>query len=255
MRTTPFTELLAVYRACPRGLTEGAKYGKRLLAAPEELASLFSLSVAQFSRYANIDETFHDGPLAPAFGPKHGQAVTHTVDVAKRLADAAGRTVEGAGGFDFAYVDRELDVMRTDTTQLLDDGSISKRALVLDLLLSHEDGTPILTEVKIGQDTHPIYALVQVLAAAAHLVTPAQRTRLAKCYGATVSVPQVGPYLDLALLLIDKPAVGKGATMLPDAQELASALLSTGHVSGLIRAIHFLVPDDLGAPSLVFHRA
>lgn len=164
-----------------------------MLAAPEELASLFLLSVAQFSRYSNIDEAFHDGSVAPAFGTQHGQEIKYTVDVAKRLADASSRTVSGPAGFQFDYVDREFDVMRTSPSQPLDDGSPSKRALVLDLLLRRTDGTPLLAELKIGKDTHPIYALVQVLAAAAHLVTPLQRIRLAKCYGPEVEVPAAGP--------------------------------------------------------------
>jgi hypothetical protein len=213
--TTPYTEILAAYKACPRGLTEGEAYGKRLLEAPEQLATRFSLSVAQFSRYSNIDESFHEGPGAPSFTTQHGQTVTHTVDVAKRLAGADRRTLAGDGGFDFAYVDRELDVMRTSSTQFFEDGTSSKRALVLDLLLADKERVPILTEVKIGKDTHPIYALVQVLAAAAHLVTPAQRFRLERCYGNSVVLPAAAPYLDLAVLLVDKPQAGKAARCSP----------------------------------------
>jgi hypothetical protein len=253
--TTPYTEMLAIYRACPRGLREGEKYGKHLLAAPEAVASLFVLSVAQFSGYSNIDEAFHYGSAAPPFGMQHGQEIKYTVDVAKRLADASSRTVSGPAGFEFHYVDRELDVMRTSASQPLDDGSPSKRALVLDLLLCRENGTPILAELKIGKDTHPVYALVQVLAAAAHLVTPMQRVRLAKCYGPEVQVPAAGPYLELAVLLVDKPATGKAASMLGDARELASALEDTAQLRGLIGAIHFLVPEDLNATSLIFHHS
>ena len=253
--TTPYTEMLAIYRACPRGLTAGEKYGKRLLAAPEELASVFLLSVAQFSRYSNISEAFHDGPVAPAFDAQHGREIKYTVDVAKRLADASSRTVSGPDGFEFEYIDRELDVMRTSSSQPLDDGSPSKRALLLDLLLRRADGTPILAELKIGKDTHPVYALVQVLAAAAHLVTPMQRIRLAKCYGPEVEVPAAGPYLELAVLLVDKPMTGKAASMLADAQELASALVDTAQLRGFIRAFHFLVPEDLDGPSLIFHHS
>jgi hypothetical protein len=252
--TTPYTEMLAVFRACPRGLTEGEAYGETLLAAPERLASLFFLSVAQFSRYSNIDEPFHEGNVAPPFTPDHGVTITRTVDVAKRLADGGGCVVEGEGGFEFVYVDRELDVMRTSTTQLLDDGTSSKRALVLDLLLARSDGTPILTELKIAKDAHPHYALVQVLAAAAHLVTPAQRARLEKTYVGRVRMPRRPPYIDLAILLVDKPDTGKAASILADAQKLSVALLASPEVGSLIRGIHFLVPQDLGESPL-FHRA
>lgn len=254
MTTTPYTEMLAVYKACPRGLTAAEPYVERFLASPDELASLFALSVAQFSRYSNIDEPFHEAPLAPKFGDAHGVTVERTVDIAKRLADAGVCVVNDPGGFEFTYVDRELDVMRTSTMQLLDNGAESKRALLLDLLLRRADGTPVLTELKIERDTHAVYALVQVLAAAAHLVTPAQRTRLAKIYAPHLKVPLAGPYVDLAVLLVEKPATGKGATLLSSARELASALMQRPQVSGFIGAFHFLVADDFDASSLVFRR-
>ena len=252
--TTPYTEMLALYRACPRGLTKGEAFGRELLAAPERVASLFALSVAQFSRYSNIGESFHEDAVAPPFSSGHGEKTTRTVDVAKRLADADRCSVAGDDAFEFRYVDRELDVMRTSTTQLLDDGTNSKRALVLDLLLAQADGTPILTELKIAKDAHPNYALIQVLAAAAHLVTPAQRFRLMRCYGESLALPERAPFIELAVLLVDKPATGKAVTMLSDAQELAQALMRDPAVSSLVRAIHFLVPEDLTDRSLVFHR-
>jgi hypothetical protein len=183
--TTPFTDMLAEYRACPRGLVAGEAYGASLLEDPGRLASLFLLSVAQFSRYSNVDEPFHEGPFAPQFTPEHcTEPIRRTVHVACRLAGADRRTIECAEGasLEVLYVDRELDVMRTSKTQMLDDGTPSKRALVLDLLLARPDGTPVLTELKIKKDTHPVCALLQVLAAAAHLVTPAQRKRLETCY-------------------------------------------------------------------------
>jgi hypothetical protein len=126
---------------------------------------------------------------------------------------------------------------------------------VLDLLLARSDGTPILTEVKIERDTHPHYAFIQVLAAAAHLVTPAQRFRLGRCYSDSIAVSERGPFVDLAVLLVDKPGSGKAATMLSDAQELGKVLIRNPAVGSLIREIHFLVPADLAERSLVFHRA
>jgi hypothetical protein len=251
--TTPFTEMLAEYRACPRGLVAGEAYGASLLEDPR-LASLFLLSVAQFSRYSNVDEPFHEGPLAPPFTPEHcTEPIRRTVHVACRLAGADRRTIECVGGesLELLYVDRELDVMRTSTTQLLDDRSQSKRALVLDLLLARSDGTPLLTELKIKKDTHPVCALLQVLAAAAHLVTPAQRKRLETCYSEKVALPGAAPYLDLAVLLVDKPRRGKSVDLLETAKLLARELLKVASVGSLIGQIYFLVPDDLEQRSIV----
>jgi hypothetical protein len=252
--TTPLTEMLAVYRACPRGLTEGEAYGKRLLAEPDHLASLFLLTVAQFSRYVNISEAFHDGPAAPPFTPHHGVNVASTVDVAKRIFDAGGGVVEGDDGFEFVYVDRELDVMRSSSGQPFDDGTPSKRALVLDLLLARLDGTPIATEVKIGKDTHAVYALVQALAAAAHLVTPAQRVRLEEIYANAVMIPKRAPYVEVAILLVGLPRTGKAVEVLGVAQEVARSLLSAPAFNTIVGAIHFLVPVDLGERPIVFRR-
>jgi nucleotide-binding universal stress UspA family protein len=110
--------------------------------------------------------------MAPPFASHHGETLERTVDVARRLSDGRFRSAPGFNVPGFRYIDRELDVMRTSAGQMLDDGSPAKRALVLDLLLaSADDGRPIVTEVKIRTDGHAISALIQALAAAAHLVT------------------------------------------------------------------------------------
>jgi hypothetical protein len=68
-------------------------------------------------------------------------------------------------------------------------------------------------------------------------------------------LPKAGPYVDLAVHLVDKPHAGKAADLLRDAQRLAWELLRTAAVGSLIWEIHFLLPQGLGQPPLVFHRA
>jgi hypothetical protein len=253
-KTTPFTEMLAECRACPRGLTAGEAYGERLLENPARLATLFLLSVAQFSSYSNVGESFHEASFAPHFNVDHGKSIRAAVDLAARCAYADRVTVmcgETGETFDLSYVDRELDVMRTSKTQLFDVGGQSKKALMLDLLFARTNETgAMLVEGKIRRDTHPVLALVQVLAAAAHLVTPAQRRRLENVYS-NVRLPSAAPYLDVAVLLVDKPQRGKAVALLETAKALAAELLKTAGVGTLIRHIYFLAWDDSDPRSLV----
>jgi hypothetical protein len=81
----------------------------------------------------------------------------------------------------------------------LEDGTPSKRAIVLDLLLENRmDSTPIVAELKIRKDEDALYGLIQCLCAATHLVTVSQ---LANVYGLTSVLRNSGPYLDLYIIL------------------------------------------------------
>jgi hypothetical protein len=75
-RLTPLTEMLGVYRrlheAGQGGLQAHAKLAKELSSNPAVLESSFLLSVAQFARYANPRQFFHEGQLgdgAPSAAP------------------------------------------------------------------------------------------------------------------------------------------------------------------------------------------
>src|SRR5881392_296505 len=66
--TTPLTELLVYYRRLSEsgncGLVAHLALAKRLAQDPAELVALFALSVAQFARYSNPKQFFHEGELA-----------------------------------------------------------------------------------------------------------------------------------------------------------------------------------------------
>jgi hypothetical protein len=83
-----------------------------------------------------------------------------------------------------------------------------------------------------------ISALIQALAAAAHLVTPAQRARLGTIYGeAGLAVPPRPPYADVAVLLIDPPD-GTRVEIIAIAKALGAALEQSAAFGSLIRRIH-----------------
>jgi hypothetical protein len=173
-----------------------------------------------------------------------------------RWAKAAGVcSVAGDPPLAFRYVDRELDCMRTAPGRPLEDGTDSKRAIVLDLLLEDvTDGTPILAELKIRKDKDALYGLIQVLAAAAHLVTAAQRTRLRNVYGLTAAERRGGPYLDLYVVFFEPAVKGEWVTVLKHTLELRDALLAESAVATLVRQIEFL-HAELGSDGLEFERA
>ena len=236
--TTPLTEMLELFRVMnPHGLGKSQRFAKKFKNDPADLAGRFLRSVEHFGSYSNIDQGFHDKPTI--FKAGHGLQIQRTVDLGQRLSGAGDCAIPGTD-LAFTYVDRELDCMRTYPGQKLEDGEPSKRAIVLDLLLRHKDGTPILAELKIREDADAFYGLVQALAAAAHLVTEKQLERLAKQYP-VLRINEREPRVDICVLLY--PAGRRKGTRVPllkDAQEIALGFLAHEGIGKLIRDISFV---------------
>lgn len=256
-QTTPITEMLGLYRRLSaigsNNLTAhlglATEFGKR----PEELSARFALSVSQFARYHNPGQGFHDGDgVAPI--PSVPEEINRTVHFAAHLAAREQWDVAEAPDLAFGYVDREPDIMRTFPGQPLDDGTPSKKAMVLDLLLRNaRHGTPIVAELKIKEDENAFYGLVQGLAAAAHLVSASQRIRLTNTYGLPYTTTD-GPYLDVYVILFRHPMKGVRPEILERSKEIRNALIETASVSALLRRIEFL-HSDLIDGSLTFEVA
>ena len=154
---TPLTEMLGLYRGLAvrgqSGLTAHEALAKDWCENPRKLAVPFLLSVAQFSRYSNDQQSFHEGPLAPDHPETDS---TRTADFAGWLKTSETWPVDEAPELAFRYLDRELDCMRTSPGVNLEDGTPSKMALKLDLLLANAgDGTPIVAELKLRKDEDP----------------------------------------------------------------------------------------------------
>lgn len=105
------------------------------------------------------------------------------------------QVVSGQDGFRFDVVDYEIPPARTTKNAPLmlnqyEDGTPSTKGMKIDLLLRHEDGTPIVGETKVakveGYDTDAVLALIQALAGATQFATPSQQERLAVHYRDTL---------------------------------------------------------------------
>src|SRR5438876_1687639 len=112
-----------------------------------ELVALFTRSLAQFARYSNPNQFFHEGELAGGRISAAGEPIagacalvisppsaeiSRTVHFAQWVRATENCEVPGRPELAFRYVDRELDGLHMSPGQLLEDGTQSKRALVLD---------------------------------------------------------------------------------------------------------------------------
>ncbi len=260
MSTTPLTELLRFYRqlseAGNRGLVAHLGMARQFSREPAKLVAMFEQSLQQFARYSNPTQFFHEGeislgniatadvPAAGACAPINGSpsdGIKRTVDFAQWVNSLGVCEVAGKPELAFAYVDRELDCIRTSPGRPLEDGSPSKRAFVLDLLLKNSmDGMPILAELKIQGDEDALYGLIQGLCAAVHLLTEPQRTRLRFVYGLTPVVRDAGPYLDLYIIFFQPKKRGQWPNVLCETLKVRDHLLQQPQVATRIRRIEFL---------------
>lgn len=81
--------------------------------------------------------------------------------------------ITGSGGTSFTYVYRELSPLR-----ITEKGGARPKVRWLDLLLRSDTDRPIVTELKVGRDSLPYYALVQALMYTADLCGQNQFDRI-----------------------------------------------------------------------------
>ena len=258
--TTPLTDLLQSYRLLRkpghRGLSAHLSEVRQFSKDPAGLAGLVERSMKQFARYSNPKQFFHageisaectnlaDSPVPGACAPLGGpppEKIERTIDFAQWASRLDVCEVAALPELAFEYIDRELDCLRTSPGQLFEDGTPSKRALVLDLLLNNKvDATPILAELKIRADEDAFYALIQCLCAAVHLISQPQRERLRSVYGLTSLNKDCGPYLDLYIIFVEPRKTGEWPVVLGETIKLCDQLLKQPVVAGIIRRIEFL---------------
>jgi hypothetical protein len=269
--TAPLTELLGYYRWLNElgngGLVAHLTLAQRLAREPDELVEMFMLSLAQFARYSNPTQFFHEGelfageiaaagkPIARACAPvpyPPPATISRSVHFAQWVCATGNCGVAGVPELAFGYVDRELDCLRTSPGKLLEDGNWSKRAMVLDLLLENRmDSTPIVAELKIRKDEDALYGLIQCLCAAAHLVTASQRARLRNVYGLTSVLSNSGPYLDLYVIFFEPEMKGLWPRVLRQTLAVRDGIMKQAPVTSMIRRIEFL-HAALGTTGLEF---
>ena len=183
-------------------------------------------------------------PVSGACAPVnscHPERILRTIDFAEWICNLGACQVNDRPDLNFNYIDREIDCLRTSPGQLLENGTWSKRAVVLDLLLKNNaDGTPILAELKIRDDEDAFYGLIQCLCAAAHLVTASQRKRLRNVYGLTSQLRNSGPYLDLYVIFFEPKVRGLWPEVLKETLALRESLMKQPTITDHIRHIEFL---------------
>ncbi len=149
--------------------------------------------------------------------------------------------VDGAEDLDFVYLCRELTPMsslgRGRREWLVED---SDRRISLDALLMNAlDRTPIVAEIKVGNDENAELALVQALAAAAQLSTLAQRKRLGSEFRDYLGL-EVPMRLDVYVITARVPDTGIRPQLAERAHRLADELDRSGALGEWVRKIRFL---------------
>lgn len=252
-RTVPYTPMLKLHHEIPRlSRAQQLARAEDLAADPGELARAFTESVDLFAAYDNRDEGFAgSAPRKPLEWDR--EAIHRTNDLAGRLERDGGLQVSKRANLAADYVAREVSVMRATGGATFDNpaaAGMAGRALQPDVLLANRaDRTPIVGEVKITQpgtnqtDKNPFAALIQVLAAAAHLATATQYERLRLHFpDAGFAAPSNdGPRLDIYLIAVaHDDRITHMADLLTMTRQISEALVADKAVARLLRRIAFL---------------
>lgn len=261
-RTVPYTPILRMYRELPTARVQQLARAKELAADPGELAHAFTYSVERFAAYCPRDEGFAgSAPRKPLEWDR--EAIRKTNDLAGRLERDGGLEVPERADLAADYVAREVSVIRTTGGATFDDPAatgMAGRALQPDLLLvNRADRTPIVAEVKITRpgtnqtDKNPFAALIQVLAAAAHLVTAAQYERLRRHFPEVeMAAPSSsGPRLDVYLIAVaHDDRITYMADLFEATRQISQKLVAHKTVARSLRRIAFLDIEPAGTPPL-----
>ncbi len=246
----PLTDLRSLYgmfdlfssMECQRAMAEEALRDNN----PGILAEKFQKSVERFSRYSNIEEPFYPGSSARKELPDPAQidSIDGGLSLTAFLKSAASAQVIDNPNLDFCFVERELVPARTTGNAVFENDEPSIRVRRLDWLLANaQDRLPIITELKVGNDKNPFYALMQVLMYAAELATPNQLTRLQRHYPDRFSIPASdgtahGPVLDAYIVLSNyNSRSGIRQEILETTNQLCQRLVGEKAISKYIRRI------------------
>jgi hypothetical protein len=255
---TPIMLHYNVLRDMPQ--EERLKDAERFLKNPDELAVEIADSVAHFAQYDNVSEHFYPDRPKRAFG----DAIARTNDLVLRLREqkrivpvnslkrvmttsCPGVIAVSAEKLKSEYCDREILIQRTRSPAEWEDGLRNIGGLRLDILLADaNDHTPIVAELKLPGDMDPYFALIQVLACAAHMATANQYARMRRhlCPG---KFPELRhpPRLDAWILFV-KDAGQRAAHRPPGlympeltdaAERLAPCILSVDAIKDSLRRI------------------
>lgn len=248
----PTTPLLKEYRAMrQQSQRQRLDAAHELISSADAFAQRVRESIERFGVFDNTAEPFcpHHAPLGDPVAIVGGRSL------ATALAQGT-QTVSGGAGFSFTLVDYEVPPARTTSKAPLmlnqwDDGTRSITTMKIDLLLRHEDGTPMIGEAKVanarGYDTDSVLALVQALAGATQFATPHQQRRLARHYPHAFELQS---RLDVVVVAYQPPVLANStfqAQLDAAARTLAQVLTQSPQFPKELRYIRFL--RARGAPS------
>jgi hypothetical protein len=238
--------MLGLYRSMSTrgfGLKERLSLARCFNAAPLELVSLFRASVAYSALHQHRRTSFHDVGVTPAETLEPPVSLPWVGPPSRNPTYLFASKCREGLNFPFAYVDRELECLRTpapDEAQY-DDLLVP---LELDLLFATRTARwPILAELKINDDRDAVYGLIQVLAAAAYLVSDPQRACLTAQYPDVIQFCDEGPYFDLYVLLFrdrGHPLKGTRVDCVLEALVLAAQLEQRLEVAAFVHEIKIL---------------
>lgn len=142
---------------------------------------------------------------------------------------------------DFEFLGRELTPMSSVAVrQRVWLTPVAERRISLDaLLVNAEDRTPIVAEIKVGDDENAEIGLIQALAAAAQLSSRSQLTRLHRQFKDFFK-KEPSSALDVYVITVRAPERGVRPQLATRAHALAAELMSDGYLSTWIRRIAFL---------------
>ena len=256
----PYTPILALHHDV-RGWSRARRLAKAKEWAddPRGLIDCYVRSVEGFSEYDNRREHFlsltssGESRRAPRPEPPP-PAIRTTDDLVSWIARDGGFDLSGHLGAD--YVEREVSVIRTTNRARWDDPAAhgsAGRALLPDLLLAtRSDRTPAVGEIKITKvgtnrtDKDPFAAVIQALAAVAHLATEAQYDRLLRHFPEARFRPLdgAGPRLDLYMVAVAHDATITDIEEITDAvRRLSARLMDDGRMKRTLRRIAFVELD------------
>lgn len=208
----------------------------------DKLQVLFKEALLHLNQYDNREQSFHSRE------PKEwlhirDQETGFAKCLVARLRPCNGQWCDAAykdTSLKFRAVDYEVSPLRTAGHARLESGKPAMRSGAggMDLLLQHEDGTPIIGEIKAPTDTNPFVALVQSLTYASELLTPLQCKRLKHVYPSLCA----GGRCDIYVISAHND---KERNLLCETKKIAHALLESKEsvIAKSVRRIAFLTAE------------
>jgi hypothetical protein len=249
--------LETVYWDARRRGGQRAQWGFELAAS--ELAEAFAATVEDVGHQKARGAFFPEGTRTSLFelGPRaRSKEILDTAHVQSLLGRPPRWEVTDNRSLDFEFVAREL----TPMSSVAAGGrawltAAAERPVSLDaLLVNAEDRTPIVAEIKVGNDENAELGLIQALTAVAQLSSRWQLARLHRQFEDFFSTEPAT--LDVYVITAGAPDRGVRPQLAARAHALASQLMSDGALAAWIRRVASLemtLPD--GRPSFCTARA